>query len=405
MRFEAARTVWVRGDPGAWLSDGGKFRENGSGIWRIRVSDDGAGLRVERGKGKVIGATASGTVRIAGADADTSVGICLPDRTWKFYRGTLEIWAVGGHLRVVNVLPLESYLRGVVSGEMGAAPPEALKAQSVAARTYALYSMGKWAKDGYDLRDTHDSQVYGGMAAERVDTDQAIADTDGMILLWKDKPAATLFGADCGGASTPPILPEDFPPCVPDDDAHGSAEMPSPPAWNLRFTPEQLAARFAGHEKARGSGILEAVDVTETDVSGRVRKLKLTWRTRTPANISGTTPTLPSAPSGFSPPTQTPLDVPMTETPAAPTGQAQFREITGNTLRSLLGLDTLKSTRFTVRREPTGEFVLTGRGYGHGRGMCQTGAIAMARKSADFRAILEHYYAGATFAQIVYPEQ
>lgn len=404
MRFETTPTVWVRGDPGAWLSsDGGKVRDNGSGIWKVRVGDDSASLRVERGKGKSLGTAASGMVRVAGAEAETTIGISLPDGTWKWYRGTIEIRAVSGHLRVVNVLPLESYLRGVVSCEMGTAPPEALKAQSVAARTFALHSMGRGAKDGYDVRDTSDSQVYGGIAAERTDTDQAIAATDGQILLWKGKPALTQFCADCGGATTPPTLPDDFPVSVPDDDAHGSIEMPSPPAWILRFTPEQFAAKLAANPKAKANGALEGAAVTEADVSGRVRRLQLTWRTKTPATIPDPDGATLPPPFGTVPPTQTPLDVPMSDTTG--TGQTVLREITGNTLRSLLGLEVLKSTRFSIMRDrSTGDFLITGRGYGHGKGMCQTGAMAMARKSADFRAILDHYYSGAALTRIVYSE-
>ena len=78
------------------------------------------------------------------------------------------------------------------------------------------------------------------------------------------------------------------------------------------------------------------------------------------------------------------------------------RDLPANTLRTLLGTEALRSTLFTIHRTAEGSFVVEGRGWGHGRGLCQVGAMALAAapRSLDFRAILRRYYAGATLAPL-----
>ena len=121
------------------------------------------------------------------------------------YRGRVEVFPNRqGRLTVVNTLDLETYLRGVVPKEMGAwAYPaiEALKAQAVAARTYAYVNLGKRGKEGFDLVDTVADQVYGGRDGEQALTDRAILETAGMIATYGGKPIQALFMANAGGAT------------------------------------------------------------------------------------------------------------------------------------------------------------------------------------------------------------
>ncbi|HEX9009939.1 MAG TPA: SpoIID/LytB domain-containing protein [Holophagaceae bacterium] len=119
------------------------------------------------------------------------------------YRGKVEIFPnAQGRLTVVNTLDLETYLRGVVPKEMGAwefPSLEALKAQAVAARTYAVANLGKHAKDGYDMSDTVADQVYGGRDGEQSLTDRAVKETEGFFATYDGKPILALFMANCGG--------------------------------------------------------------------------------------------------------------------------------------------------------------------------------------------------------------
>ncbi len=119
------------------------------------------------------------------------------------YRGRLLIFLNDrGGLNVVNELDIEDYLRGVVPKEMGPelyGEIEALKAQTVAARTYAVRNLDEFAGEGYDICSTPRCQVYGGMSAEHPLSDQAIAETAGQVVLSGGEPADTLYGATCGG--------------------------------------------------------------------------------------------------------------------------------------------------------------------------------------------------------------
>ncbi|MCE1228502.1 MAG: SpoIID/LytB domain-containing protein, partial [Firmicutes bacterium] len=121
------------------------------------------------------------------------------------YRGRIEIFPNGqGRLTVVNTLELESYLRGVVPKEMGAwqfPALEALKAQAVAARTYAVANRGKRAREGFDLLDTPADQVYGGRDGEQNLTDRAVEETRGLVATYGGKPIQALFMANGGGAT------------------------------------------------------------------------------------------------------------------------------------------------------------------------------------------------------------
>jgi len=121
------------------------------------------------------------------------------------YRGRIEIYPnAQGRLTVMNRLELETYLRGVVPKEMGAwefPSLEALKAQAVAARTYAVANRGKRAKEGFDLVDTVADQVYGGRDGEQSLTDRAIEETRGLVAMYGGQPIQALFMANSGGAT------------------------------------------------------------------------------------------------------------------------------------------------------------------------------------------------------------
>jgi len=122
------------------------------------------------------------------------------------YRGRVEIFPNAlGRLTVVNEVELETYLRGVVPKEMGAwefPSLEALKAQAVAARTYAVANRGKRAKDGFDLLDTVADQVYGGRDGEQNLTDTAVTETKGLVAMYGGRPIQALFMANSGGGTT-----------------------------------------------------------------------------------------------------------------------------------------------------------------------------------------------------------
>jgi stage II sporulation protein D len=119
------------------------------------------------------------------------------------YRGKLLVFLNDrGRLNVINELPLEEYLRGVVPREMGPAifdQLEALKAQTVAARTYTVRNLGEFAEEGYDICSTPRCQVYGGKSVEHPLSDRAISETAGLVALYRGEPIDALYSATSGG--------------------------------------------------------------------------------------------------------------------------------------------------------------------------------------------------------------
>ena len=118
----------------------------------------------------------------------------------KWYRGHFKVINDGEGLTVINDIPLEKYLRGVVPSEMPSGwEHEAHKAQAIAARSYAVANMGKRAKYGYDLKDTPEDQAYGGATAETAKTNNAVDETSGLVLTYNYKVVSAFYSASAGG--------------------------------------------------------------------------------------------------------------------------------------------------------------------------------------------------------------
>ena len=184
----------------------------------------------------------------------------------RLYRGKLEIVPQGEFLRIVNVVALESYLQGVVAGEVPHSwPEEALKAQAVAARSYALASLVKGKP--FDLYSDERSQVYLGVAGEKTSTTKAVTDTAGEVVLYGGKVATTYYFSSSGGktASAADVFGFSVPYLVSRPDPWDKA---SP---YYRWGPVLLGARTV---QAKLSVDARVVDLTGTATpSGRLRSL------------------------------------------------------------------------------------------------------------------------------------
>ena len=187
----------------------------------------------------------------------------------KMYRGKLELVSQGAFLRVVNVVPLESYLQGVVAGEVPFSwPTEVLKAQAVAARSYALASLVKGKP--FDLYSDVRSQVYLGVAGEKPSTTKAVADTAGEVVLYGGKVATTYYFSTSGGktASAADVFGFEVP-----------YLQSRPDPWDKaspyhRWGPVVLGARTL---QSKLGGTARVLDATGSATrSGRLRSLVLT---------------------------------------------------------------------------------------------------------------------------------
>lgn len=260
-------------------------------------------------------------------------------------RGDVVVMKGRGRLQVVNVLSLEDYLVGVLGGEMPPSfPMEALKAQAVAARTYALNKKLEQYGQPFHLGSSVLSQVYLGLEAEDPRTRQAVQATRGEVLTWMLQPIEAYFHASCGGHTEAgaDALGRDLPylrsvecPCGRLPTSH----------WTLKLGPRQL--------QGLGAGADGPVEIQARTRTGRVARVGLGARS---------------------------LDA------------AAFRE--------RLGYAQLRSLAFDVEKARDG-WVLSGRGFGHGAGLCQWGARGYAEKGWGYRKILLHYYPG-TELQVLY---
>ncbi len=271
------------------------------------------------------------------------------------YRGLIELRTTpAGRLTVINEVDLEEYLYGVVKMEMDPRwPNEALKAQAVAARTLALSSLNRFQAEGYDVRATTDSQVYGGVLAEDSRTTAAVDDTRGMVMTYQGRFILSAYHSDSGGhtESSEYVWGGSYPYLrgVPDPYANDAAGH----EWQSRMDLPTLEERFRRAGKPISG--LAGIDAGTFSPSGRVLTLYL----RT---------------------SRGPVEMKATE------------------LRAILGADVLRSTLFTVRVIP-GEITVvefSGRGSGHGVGMSQWGARGQALQGRGYNEILRYYYANVT---------
>lgn len=274
------------------------------------------------------------------------------------YRGALELRHRGGGLTAVNIVPVNGYLRSVVPEEMPVDwPAEAIKAQSVAARSFALASRGRHASEGYDLCTTTHCQLYTGTAAEKSASDAAIKATRGEVLTYGGKPIEALFHTDSGGMTEN------------SEDVWGShvpylRAAKDTPAKTMPWTKTISRADLGRKLAAKGHTI------------GRVRSLALSplaiGRAAKDRTASGRVKTMTVK------------------------GTKGTATLSGTTWRSLLGL---KSTLFDAKLAKD-MVTFTGYGSGHGLGISQWGAERMAAKGASYAEILHHYYTGTKLQQL-----
>lgn len=269
------------------------------------------------------------------------------------YRGGLKVMRRGSGLTVANVLPVEQYLWGVVPEEMPADwPIDALKAQSVAARTYAMKNRGRHQADGYDLCATTHCQVYEGKRAEMSKATKAVSDTYGEVLVnAQEKLIDAFFHTDSGGMTE--HSEHVWGTHLPYLRAAKEVKQNTLP-WEKKIALKTLESRFSLGElkKIEMSPLKIGNGTGDRSPSGRVLKVTL--------HFSGGKKT-----------------------------------VTGLEMRSMFGLN---STMFDMS---LGKDVVVFKGYGmgHGLGMSQWGAKAWAQ-SKNYRDILLHYYHGVKIKKV-----
>jgi SpoIID/LytB domain protein len=257
---------------------------------------------------------------------------------------------------VTRTIPLEEYLRGVVAGEASIeGEMEALKAQAVVSRTFALKNLGRHSHEGYDFCSTTHCQRYvsksGNVAA------RAVAETAGQVLVdGQNQLIDAYFHAACGGMTANIAslwgVPAPSYLCGVRDDY--CAAMPHH-SWAQPMPAVKLCAALHEDVRTDVGRRLDNITVTKRDATGRAEVVSIQGERR--REVSGW----------------------------------DFKIVVGRKL----GWSFLKSSRFEVARHGS-DFVFRGSGFGHGLGLCQEGAHVMAHRGAAFPQILSHYFPGTS---------
>ena len=193
----SGRTVDVHA-PASAANDGAAKSTNSRNLNRVRLTSRASAPDREVVAFAAAGAPLRSSAPVTFASTDEkNAPVRFNDKP---YRGRIEVFANRrGSLTVVNVIGLEDYVRGVVPNELSYPALEALKAQAVAARTYALKNRGQFAPEGFDLLPTTRSQVYLGLSSETLLTTRAVDETRGIIATYNGEPINALYTSTCGG--------------------------------------------------------------------------------------------------------------------------------------------------------------------------------------------------------------
>ncbi|QDZ39588.1 SpoIID/LytB domain-containing protein [Euhalothece natronophila Z-M001] len=264
----------------------------------------------------------------------------------RWYRGKVRLVNRDSNLTVINKVNLEDYLYSVVGAEMPPSwPLEALKAQAVAARSYALHQQENTGNGLYDVQSTTASQVYKGVNSETERTHQAVNSTEGEVLQHNGNVILAVFHSSSGGhtENVEDVWSSPLPYLRGVADYDQTAPVYQ---WQQAFSPTAMGRRLR-------VGTVQEIIPQQASPQGRIRRLKVV-------------------------------------------GDRDTRTLSGDQFRHALNL---RSTLFQVQKK-SDRFVITGRGFGHGIGLSQWGAHYLAQEGANYRQILGHYYRQVKLARL-----
>jgi len=271
-----------------------------------------------------------------------------------FYGKLSVIWKSPNRLMVVDTLPLERYLVGIVGSEISSKwPMESIKSQVVAARTYALYHIEANRKYGvsapFDIRSTTMSQVYNGAHLEDAASFKAVKETRGEVLYRNGHPFQAYYHSCCGGRTEHAYnvwKNAEGGPIVMDKYCKNSPYF----KWHYSISSSEMAKKFSAYGEKIGK--IYSINTTSFSDSPRVQYMILNDETG-------------------------------------------IHMIKATSIRKIIGYRKIRSTWFKVTMKQN--FVIfDGRGYGHGVGLCQWGSKGMAEAGYNYKSILKFYYPDST---------
>ena len=292
----------------------------------------------------------------------------------KQYRGRIVISIYDSEIKAVNQIGLEDYVKGVMTKEMpigkGNENYDALKAFSICARTYAFNKINE-NKSFFDIYPDTRDQVYGGVDGETEYTNEIVDETKGQLLVYENEPAIIFYHSTCGGqtedvsnvfskkniAYLGGVKDGDEPYC----------KISPRYEWTENYSEQTLIDRLFNAKLIESDKYkLSDIKIKSRFNSGRVNE----------------------------------LDIIVND--GEETQKTIF--LVGNQIRSIIrsgdGKSILRSTLFNINIDKNKNIVITGKGNGHGVGLCQWGAIGQSKKGIDYEAILNHYFPGTTIKNL-----
>jgi len=352
---ELIRVCVIDGIPGITITvDGrykiknintGKLLKEGRSLYRVKIFAKKDGLLFGKSRVKTKG------IRII----PKKDGAIYIDK-WRF-RGYVDIISMSdAKIRVVNTLDVEHYLKGVLYHEISHRWPYAvIKAQAIAARTYALYQKQVMKDKDYDLTSDAYSQVYGGRRSEKYRTSKAVNMTKGKVLTYDGKIFPAYYHATCGGYT---------------EDAHNLWTTDIPPLKGTKCGYCNKSKHFYWKRKIKLSEIQEKLKKAGHKKVDSIKSIEIQSRFQASGRIAY----------------------------LVVKSKLGNLRITGKNFRQAIGANLLRSNNFEA--QIIGDIAFfKGKGWGHGVGMCQWGAYFMSRKNYSAEKILQHYYPGATIQQ------
>lgn len=280
------------------------------------------------------------------------------------YKGSFLFKVLSDKLLPINSIDMDNYLKGVVGYEMSDYfPIEALKAQAVSARNFALSNIGAESAKGYDLDDTPSYQVYKGYDANLKNTIRAVDETSGVVLLYNDRLVEALYSASHGGYTEDSINVWGNP------SAYLKSKQDSfdNEAWPLKssiiFTKSQIESILKSKGYISSTDAFTSLDISSITryISGRVSNINIIY--------------------------------------SDASGAVKTKSITRDRTRTFLGLP---SNMYNVTYDSTtGIYTFSGKGYGHGLGMSQIGAKNRAAAGQSYEDILKFYYDGTYITKAI----
>ena len=270
------------------------------------------------------------------------------------YRGAFIIHREKNGLSLVNNVELEQYLLSVVPSEVYKSwDSETLKAQAIAARTYALYEIQRSRHNKnrkFDVFSDTRSQVYKGVQEEHRNTSRAVLATIGQVLTYKGALIKSYFSSSIGGMSAAGYEIGDNKPYLQPIKSYTSKQNPNN-LWAIQVPLKKVQVQYK-------TSPIKSVDVVSRSTSGRINKI----------NIKDS--------------------------------KGKITSVRGDHFRAKMGYSNMKSTRAQMGISKSGNLVIKGSGYGHGVGMGQWEAEELARRGANYPQILSHFYQGTSLKKI-----